>query len=139
MKTFVVLTGILIVGAIAWLIGSRLSADALGMALGISLCVLAGVPTALLLLAAGRRGHGEAETDEEALQVRRIGPGYAAYPHQAPVIVLAQPAAPWQPPPGQVDYGSQPIRGALPGPTAPASSGRVFRMVGEREELIEEF
>ena len=55
MKQLAVLTLLLIAGLLAWLFASRLSADALGMAVGLIFGVLAGVPAALLVLAANRR------------------------------------------------------------------------------------
>ena len=51
MKQLAVLTLLVICGVMAWLFASRLSADALGMAVGLVFGVLAGVPTALLVLA----------------------------------------------------------------------------------------
>ena len=139
MRAMAVLATLAILGAVAWLIGSRLSADALGMAVGMSFGVLAGVPTALLVMAAGRRRRDNFEEDEEEVRVRRLGPGYAGYPQQGPVIVLAPPAAPWPPAQMQGEYGQQPVRGALPGPNAPPATQRTFRLVGERDELIEDF
>ncbi len=139
MRAVVVLTSLAIVSAVAWLIGSRLSTDALGMAVGMSFGVMAGVPAALLVLAAGRRHKSTPEDDEEETHVRRLGPGYAGYPQQGPVIVLAPPAAPWPPQQQPGGYGQQPVRGALPGPSAPLAAERVYRMVGERDELIEDF
>jgi hypothetical protein len=71
------------------------------------------------------------------------------YPYQPPVIVLAAPqAAPapagaWpgaQPYPQTVDSVGYPVRQALPGPGAPdAAGGRVFRVVGEKEEILDEW
>jgi hypothetical protein len=126
-------------GALLWQIGGKLSADAVGMAVGVLFGILAGIPTALLLVYALRRQEAAEQEVEE------VQPGHSGRPPfgygQAPVIVLA---APMQnpagyPPPG---YG-QP---ALPGPVVdhqmPAGYGiaaqRRFKMVGEREEWIEE-
>ena len=55
MKQLAVVTALMIAGVLAWLFASRLSADALGMAVGLLFGVLAGVPTALLVLASSRR------------------------------------------------------------------------------------
>ena len=55
MKQIAVVTVLMVGGILAWLFASRLSADALGMAVGLLFGVLAGVPTALLVLASGRR------------------------------------------------------------------------------------
>jgi len=54
MKWFA-LVGMAAAGAIAWQIGERLSSDAISMGLGVFFGVLAGVPTALLVMAADRR------------------------------------------------------------------------------------
>jgi hypothetical protein len=47
-----------VLGCLAWLVGSRLSTDAVGMGIGLIFGVMAGVPAALLVLATtgGRRG-----------------------------------------------------------------------------------
>ncbi|MCB0056780.1 MAG: hypothetical protein KDE45_07145, partial [Caldilineaceae bacterium] len=51
-------------GVFAFVVGSRLSADAVGMAIGVLFGVLAGIPTALLVLASGRRRRAEEEEEE---------------------------------------------------------------------------
>ena len=56
MKKIALLLVVDFVAAGGWSIGSRLSSDALGMGVGILLGVLAGLPTALLVIAAGQRG-----------------------------------------------------------------------------------
>ncbi|MCB9161622.1 MAG: hypothetical protein H6644_17570 [Caldilineaceae bacterium] len=47
---------LVIVGVLAWQIGSKLSADAIGMGVGVLFGVMAGIPTALLLMAHNRVG-----------------------------------------------------------------------------------
>jgi hypothetical protein len=156
MKQLAVVTVLLVGGVLAWLLGSRLSADALGMAVGLLFGVVAGIPTALLVLASGRRRRAEAE-DEEEEQPGGYPAAYGhgrgmqqGYPFQPPVIVLAAPqqAAPFPQPwphpqsayPQTVDSVGYPVRQALPGPGAPAApGGRVFRVVGEKEELLDEW
>jgi hypothetical protein len=172
MKQLAVVT-ILVVGSIlAWIFGSRLSADAVGMAVGLLFGVLAGIPTALLVLASGRRRRSDVEEEDEEEGAYERG-GYGAggygrqralpqqpYGYQPPVIVLAAPqAAPpqWsqgqpqgypqgyaqghaQPYPQTVDSVGYPVRQALPGPGAPGTpGGRVFKVVGEREETLDEW
>ena len=137
-------------GVFAFVVGSRLSADAVGMAIGVLFGVLAGIPTALLVLASGRRRR--AEEDEEELddgyagRYGRRGPHpYGAFPPQAPVIVFAPPAAaPPQTQPGGYGYGAQPngygAHPALPGPgQRTVDGGRAFKVVGEQEEWITEW
>jgi hypothetical protein len=79
-----------IVGVFAFVVGQRLSADAVGMAVGVLFGVLAGIPAALLMLASGRRR--EAEFEDEAgrgghrpLSAMRRGrnqSGYGAIPRR---------------------------------------------------------
>lgn len=149
------LAGIVLVGVFAFVIGQRLSADAVGMALGVLFGVLASIPAALLMLASGARRRQEAEFDDDdgeeydepyGSRRRRQQPAYNALPSQAPVIIFA--------PPGQampaVDgshpyahangYSAAPPARALPGP-APRTvdGGRAFKVVGEQEEWITEW
>ena len=152
MKQLALVTALMIAGVLAWLFASRLSADALGMAVGLLFGVLAGVPTALLVLASSRRRqHEDDEDDDEAAPQGYGQSGYGQrafgqpYPYQPPVIVLAAPQAapapaPQWPHPQTVDSVGYPVRQALPGPGAPAASGgRVFKVVGEKEEFLDEW
>lgn len=162
MKQLALLTVLVVCGVAAWLFASRLSSDALGMAVGLVFGVLAGVPTALLVLAANRRRAPVDDVDDEEDPRARYAPqGYQhALPYQPPVVVVTggQPAPqqwqgqqPQQQWPGQAWGGQQwpagpqtvdsvgyPVRQALPGPGAP-SNGRVFKVVGEKEEWLDEF
>ena len=70
MKKLLILTCLLFVAIVAWRISERLSADAIGMALGVMFGVLAGIPTALLVLASARRR----EQDAAALIGRQLIP-----------------------------------------------------------------
>jgi len=152
MKQLAVVTALMIAGVLAWLFASRLSADALGMAVGLLFGVLAGVPTALLVLASSRRRQHEDEEDDDEAAPQGYGQsGYGQrafgqpFPYQPPVIVLAAPqaapaSAPQWPHPQTVDSVGYPVRQALPGPGAPAASGgRVFKVVGEKEEFLDEW
>ena len=142
MKRFVVLSIAVFGGIMVWSIGNRLSADAVGMAVGVLFGIIAGLPVALLLLAAGRR------RDADADYGRRPGRGMAAmqngpYPQQPPVIVLAgAPMGNQQM--SQMPYGFAQENmggysaGALPGPTS-QPSGREFRVVGEVDSVIEQY
>jgi hypothetical protein len=155
MKQLAVVTVLILGGVLAWLFASRLSADALGMAVGLLFGVLAGIPTALLVLASGRRRRPDVDDDEDETPAGYglAGYGQAGYghsralgqpfPYQPPVIVLAAPQAspaPQWPHPQTVDSVGYPVRQALPGPGAPAASGgRVFKVVGEKEEYLDEW
>ena len=90
MKRFLLLILLTFIAVIAWRIGERMSSDAISMGLGVLLGVLAGVPTALLLLVStrGRRG-------DEEMGARGQGQ-YGHYPQMAaqpPVIVITGPAS----------------------------------------------
>jgi hypothetical protein len=125
-KQATVIAGGIVFAALAWLLGSRLSADALGMAVGLVFGVLACIPTALLVLATERR-HGAAQREEyqpsqPAVVVIATAASPRPYPetpaqitnnYYGPVQINAAPAQPaaWQPP--TVQLAQQP---ALPGP-----------------------
>ena len=79
MKRFFALAVLVFVGVAAWQIGSKLSADAIGMGVGVLFGVMAGIPTALLLLASNRRSAAERTQHLDAP---------TRYQQQPPVIVL---------------------------------------------------
>jgi hypothetical protein len=162
MRQYVGLAALIFVGIGAWRIAGQLSPDALGMAVGVLFGVLAGVPMALMVMASGRR---RAVEEEEAPSRRRQQPqqqamaqhpalyggfGPGAYPPQPPVIVLAGPGMGQQGypqgypqgyqqgyPQGYGDpYGQQRMR-ALPAPEA--VDVRQFKVVGEKEEWVDEW
>lgn len=83
MKRTIFLAGLIFAGVLAWRIGNSLSADALGMAVGILFGMLAGMPAALLVLVAQRRSLDE-EQEEPTRQ--QISPYYPQ--HQPPVIIV---------------------------------------------------
>jgi len=143
MKKLIALLLIIFVAAAGWNIGSRLSSDALGMSVGILLGVMAGLPVALLVLAAGRGGRRDEEPDYGPDYPMQRGNPYGGYGQpQPPVIILAGPGMAQQPPQGypQGGYmaGGYP---ALPNPDAqmPPASGRRFKVVGEKEEWIDDW
>jgi len=47
--------GLILVGVVARRLADQLSAEALGMAIGVLFGMLAGIPTTLLIVAAGRK------------------------------------------------------------------------------------
>ena len=55
MKRFLGLLVLVFVGVVGWRIGEAISRDAISMTIGVLLGVLAGIPPALLILAAERR------------------------------------------------------------------------------------
>lgn len=141
---------ILAVGVLAYAVGQRLSADAIGMAVGVVFGVLAGVPAALLVLSSGRRRQEQEDEDEDDIEVsyddrrgRQARDRYGALPPQAPVIVFAPPPSAQMPAPyGYTNqYVAPHAAPALPGPTParPPEASRAFRVVGEQEEWITEW
>jgi hypothetical protein len=66
MKAAIVAGGLALAGLVIG-VGSRLSADALGMAVGMVFGVLASVPMALLVLAANNRRMGDDDYEGQAL------------------------------------------------------------------------
>ena len=146
MRHYLGLAALIFIGIAAWRIAGQLSADALGMAVGVLFGIMAGVPTALLVMASGRRRAAE---EEESTTRRRHSQAmaqgmpqhpayYGGYPPQPPVIVLA---APGMGQPGYSQgygdpYGQQRMR-ALPQPEA--VDVRQFKVVGEKEEWVDEW
>lgn len=130
MKGWLGLALLVFVGVAGWRIGSTLSPDALSMAVGVLFGVLAGVPTALLIMASGRRQRRVEEEREErrahASQAALAHPAHYYPPPQPPVIVLTgQPPAPgqsgnsWVAPPPRVE--------------------RRFKVVGEQDGPADEW
>jgi hypothetical protein len=136
MKQFSVVAVLVFFGAGAWYVGSRLSSDAIGMALGVMFGVVATLPVALIVLAVRRRSH----EDEESARAPGPSGGYSlSRAPQPPVIIVTGPGFQQQgsAPVGYLPHG-EPTRLALPDLQA-QKPGRAFRMVGEKDEWIEEF
>ena len=143
MKTTVVVAVVLVIGVFAWSIANRLSADAIGMAVGLGFGVLAGIPAALLVFVASRRrAPWEEENDDDEMTPRP----YLPYSGQPPVVIVTSGAA--QQPASAAAYNAQGNYGypspdmqprlALPGPGHHVGQPRVFRMIGEADEYIDE-
>jgi hypothetical protein len=141
MKRFLVLFLLTFISIAIWRISERLSADAIGIALGVLFGVLAGLPVALLVMAAGRRRD---DWREESESMRRRGDHghhspYAMPMHQPPVIVVTGPGYP-----GQLGAQSGQVQSnqLLPGGMQagmPVAHDRRFKVVGEKEEWIDEW
>jgi hypothetical protein len=123
MKWSVIIVGAAFAVALAVVIGSRMSADALAVVVGVTCGIGASVPTCLLLVwALVRRAQG---TPDGAQGYGRGGAG-ANYP---PVVVVN---------PG---YGAQSYGPALgmasppPAQLAGANGPRTFKVVGDEETL----
>ena len=96
MKRFLALCLLVFIGVSTWIIGSKLSADAIGLGVGVLFGVMAGIPTALLLLASNRRN--------DAARTNYDAPPPPRYQQQPPVIVFA---APHQAQPEYDPYGGR--------------------------------
>ena len=96
---------LMFVGVATWIIGSKLSADAIGMGVGVVFGALAGIPTALLLLASQRRSND-------------VQPGPPPAPRNAPPVIIVaggtRQSLPYDPYGGRQGYAP-----ALPGSRSP--------------------
>ena len=125
-----------------WRIGGSLSSDAVSMAVGVLFGILAGIPTALLVLASGRRRDSRGDERAESSyreQGRQLG--YPAYAPQPPVIVLtAAPGAMQQGGYGthQPDARSYAQAPGWPHERQHEPRPRHFKVVGEQETWIDE-
>ena len=123
---FVVMLGL------AWRIGSLLSSDAIGMAVGMTLGVLAGVPTAALVLLARRRDEEDDERWDEGDHNRQP----QGYGYQPPIIVLTG-AAGYPGMQGQQQTQQAMLPPPQQAPWPPERRERSFRIVGEVEQPVE--
>lgn len=129
-----IFVGFLVVSGWAlWWLASRLSSDAVGMLLGVFFGMLAGVPAALLVMAASR-----AQTPERSPRRSDDSSPYAAYGQmpQMPIIVVsgqggAHSATPLLPGPASTELQAY--------PALQPSGLRQFRVVGEKEEFVDEW
>ncbi|MCB9138804.1 MAG: hypothetical protein H6642_10700 [Caldilineaceae bacterium] len=139
MKKYLFMTTAIFVGVIAWRIGERLSSDAISMGLGVIFGVMAGVPTAILVMAGNRRR----ERDDAAGGRGGRGsvpPSYPQFSSQPPVIVLTGAGMlPQQPPGAGQGYGPPYAGQGEANDWPPRPTERRFKMVGEREEWIDEW
>lgn len=84
MKKITVLCLLVFVGVAGWKIGDKLSADAVGMAVGVLFGMLAGIPAALLVLASNRQREMQPPPAPQPTPTRQF----------PPVIVLTGAALP---------------------------------------------
>jgi hypothetical protein len=127
MKRGVLIIGTVFAVALAVAVGSRMSADAMSVVVGVACGVLASIPTSLLLLwVLARRGQA----------VERAG--QAGMGNYFPPVVVVNPGPGY----GMPAYGSSPH--ALPaGGYAPAApplpaGQRSFKVVGDEETMLDE-
>ena len=146
MKKLLILGGLIFVGTAGWSVGRSLSSDALSMAVGILLGVLAGLPTALLVLASRRRDDDRRVPSSSA---RGQGQSYGQLPPGYPPQGYPPPGYGQPQPPMIVFAGQQPPQ--LPAANGYAAPGypagqeawpteresRRFRVVGEEDGFLE--
>lgn len=129
MRRFMVFAVLIIGGVFAWQIGESLSSDAISMGLGIFFGMLAGLPAALLVLAASRRN--EYVERERSATARESA--YPSYAHQPPIIVVTAPN-------GGSQLATNPSQPMMELPMwGNTRSERQFKVVGEREEIVDEW
>ena len=134
MKKILLLATLIFVAVIAWRIGEKLSSDAISMGIGVLFGVMAGVPTALILIISSR---GRRDYDDEPTRGHGAHPHYPQLAAKPPVIVVtgghglpAQSAA-------QPGYGGYPTQGQQ-GWDQPRPE-RKFKVVGEQEGWVEDW
>lgn len=130
MKKLLIVGVVVFCAGAGWSLGQKLSADALSMAIGVFFGILAGIPAALLVMAATRRSERQPEP-------RKVGPEPVAPAYQPPVIVVSPPFAGGM---GGYGAGNNMSQNYLPSPAAMSAqpSRREFRMVGTDEDWVDE-
>jgi len=110
--------------AFAWWIGTRLSADAIGVIVGVTVGVMASIPAALLVLYAGRRNDPLADDRQcSQMQLRES-------PYAPPVIIFHSPPAQLPAPQNYVAPMTQQAA------TTYQPARQAFRVIGENEQCI---
>lgn len=127
LKRFALLAVLVFVGVASWQMMAALSSDALGMAVGLVFGMLAGIPTALLVLATGKRQERRMPSGPgyEHQQPYQSGRGALAHPQQPPIIVLTGGGVQ----PGAVNQQQYPAGQWAPRPQ------RQFQVVGDGEGI----
>jgi hypothetical protein len=123
MRRGVVIIGAVFAAALAVAVGSRMSADAMSVVIGVACGVLASVPTSLVLLwAPARRGPGADRAGQG---------GMGSY---FPPVVVVNPGPGY----GMPAYGA--ASHALPAasPAALPAGPRSFKVVGDEETMLDE-
>lgn len=108
-RRFVLLVALIVIGALTYFVGTKLSSDAVGMALGMVFGALAGIPAALFALSATRRSEPDPDDlpySERAARARQL----PAYPYQPPVIVIQAPT--YHPGQAEIERAMEPYRRA---------------------------
>ena len=138
MKQIFSLMLLIFVAAVGWRIGGSLSSDAMGMAIGMLFGIMAGIPTALLVLASERRR----EQPRNAGEKERTHDRHGQLPYaQPPVIVVTGTPTqlPQLPPTIAHQNGAAPFPHQADWSASSAPAQRTFRIVGERDETLDEW
>jgi len=135
MRSVIGLTLVVVIGFAAWEIGGSMSSDAVAMAVGVLLGVLAGVPMALLLLGGNRRQPERPERDAYSESALSPAYGRGQWAGGPPVIVVTGAPGGSQAP-AQLP---EPASWAVPPSAQMSQPARRFKVVGEREEWIDEW
>jgi len=135
MRSIIGLTLIVVIGFAGWEVGNGMSSDAIAMALGVMLGVLAGIPMALLLMAGNRRQGRREEREDFAESAYPAAYGRGQWAGAPPVIVVA----------GAPGGGAtspqlpEPAYWTMPSAGQDSRPARQFKVVGEREEFLDEW
>lgn len=132
MKKLLIVGALLFVGVAGWRIGGTLNSDAIGMAVGMLFGVMAGIPTALVVIAAGRDRPAESGLERpRSRHTQQQVSGYGYQP-QPPVIVVTSGTQQQLPQSGMNDGFGQ-----LPQPDhIELRPERQYKVVGEHEEWL---
>ena len=120
MKRLAMVVLLVILVWMTWRLGTSLSSDALGMAVGVVFGVLAGVPTALLVLASSRR-QAQRDDDDDAPRTVTVTQNFYVTDNRRQLTI--------HPPAGGMPLLCDREREVA------AQRERRFVVVGEREEL----
>ena len=121
MKQLAMLVGLCLFGWMTWRVGTSLSSDALGLAVGVVFGVLAGIPSALLVLA-GQRRRERREYDDDDDDTPVVYITHNNYTDNRQLTINTTPA------------GGMPLLTDRQREIQAERSGRVFKVVGERAE-----
>ena len=81
--------GVMAVGVVLYVVASRLSPDALGMGIGLLMGLLAGIPTALIMLVVMHSNERSRERERERDRDRAEASYARLPPAAAPIIIVA--------------------------------------------------
>lgn len=139
MKKFIGFIFLIFITIIGWRIGNSLSSDAISMAIGVMFGVLAGIPTALLVLATGRNDDRSARPHQFQQSMPALpNQGAPYYAPQPPVIIVTGQTdqAPLQVDPYQQSTNQLEVQQPVSEDPSHRES-RHFRVVGESEEWVD--